>query len=428
MRGTILTTIFCLLLLCLILSGGEAKDEPEKRVMNYLAVMDLKCSKDIQKEQCSTLTDIALDEIVKSKKYTVIDRANRDKILGEVGFQQTGSVEGSRVVVAGRILGVGKIVVGKISKLGKIYVVSMQLINVETATVETSIKEMCKKCEIDGLITTVTNAARKLMGQPPVSTPSSTSGGLKSGEMVKVYAGDFMMGCNSRVDSLCDTDEKPYHKVYLDAFYIDKYEVTVEEYGECVHSGKCSQPRSRSDNKNCNWGYSGRGNHPINCVDWNQAKAYCEYAGKRLPTEAEWEKAARGTDGRKYPWGNEKASRNYAVMDDGCDYAVMVDGGNNSCGKVRTWPVGSKPKGASPYGAMDMAGNVYEWTADWHDSKYYSSSPNRNPTGPSSGLVRVVRGGSWFLTFSLLRSSARDYSGPGYGIYGYGVGFRCARD
>lgn len=230
---------------------------------------------------------------------------------------------------------------------------------------------------------------------------------------VVVPEGEFWMGCNESVDTECSDDEKPYHKVYLDAFTIDKTEVTVGAYEKCVNGGRCSSPET--GHEQCNWGRSDRGNHPINCVDWTQAKSYCSWAGKRLPTEAEWEKAARGTDGGKYPWGNAMAS---------CHYAVMNDGGNG-CGEDRTWPVGSKPTGASHYGALDMVGNVGEWVNDWYEEKYYASSPSQNPKGPSSGEYRVIRGGSRNGYARIVRTSYRSNDGPTsrFSV----VGFRCAR-
>jgi formylglycine-generating enzyme required for sulfatase activity len=231
--------------------------------------------------------------------------------------------------------------------------------------------------------------------------------------MVRVPAGEFWMGCNADVDSSCDSGEKPGHKVYLEEYYIDTTEVTVAAYGACVKAGKCTAPDTGA---HCNWGTSGREQHPINCVDWTQAWAYCEYVGKRLPTEAEWEKAARGTDGRVYPWGNERAT---------CGRAVMNDGGDG-CGKNSTWPVGSKPSGVSPYGAQDMSGNVREWVSDWYDSSYYGSSPSRSPSGPSGGSVRVYRGGRWdYFGAEFQRASGRIGSTPG--DRDSGLGFRCAR-
>ncbi len=232
--------------------------------------------------------------------------------------------------------------------------------------------------------------------------------------MVNVPAGRFMMGCNKRADSDCDRDELASKRVYLDSFYIDKYEVTVERYRQCVNAGSCDEPRSREDSRFCNWGHPERGAHPVNCVTWSMARDYCKWAGKRLPTEAEWERAARGTDGRKYPWGNDGANCNVAIMKD-------KYGG---CGEFRTWPVGSKPKGASPSGAMDMAGNVWEWTASWYRSTYRTMG-TRNPRGPSSGKYRVVRGGGYNDTAEELRVSNRDGGTPGHRLSGYG--FRCAK-
>lgn len=187
--------------------------------------------------------------------------------------------------------------------------------------------------------------------------------------MVRVPAGEFWYGCNQRVDSECEEDEKPGKRLRLDEYWIDETEVTVGAYGNCVRAGRCTEPDTGGS---CNWGDEGeavRGNHPVNCVDRDQASKYCEWAGKRLPSQEEWEKAARGEDGRKYPWGNEPAT---------CRFAVIDDGSGMGCGSgFTTWPVGSKPEGASRYGALDMAGNVWE----------YASSER--------GVGRAVRGGSW---------------------------------
>jgi formylglycine-generating enzyme required for sulfatase activity len=227
----------------------------------------------------------------------------------------------------------------------------------------------------------------------------------------------FWMGCNEAVDNECNPDEKPYHEVNLDAFEIDKYEVTAGEYKACVDAGSCTATNA-STGSACNYGVSGKESHPIDCVHWDKAKAYCEWAGKRLPTEAEWEKAARGTDGRKYPWGNDSPD---------CEHAVMEDSsaGGNGCGTGGTMPVGSKPKGVSPYGAEDMVGNVWEWVGDWYDWSYYASSPKDNPKGPGSGEDRVWRGGSWLYSRpGDLRASRRAWYGPG--DWWFCGGFRCA--
>jgi formylglycine-generating enzyme required for sulfatase activity len=211
--------------------------------------------------------------------------------------------------------------------------------------------------------------------------------------MGAVSTGEFFMGCNKSVDTECDSDEAT-SRPNLSAFWIDKTEVTVAEYTKCVDKGKCSLPNTKGL---CTWGKAGEGQHPINCVDWNQAKAFCEWAGKRLPNEAEWEKAARGTDGRRYPWGNEWEARR-----------ANVDGETD--GYKETAPVGSFATGASPYGALDMAGNVWEWTADWYDE---------------GQEYRAVRGGSWNSLPQVARASNRDRYEPGHRhVF---IGFRCAQ-
>jgi len=217
--------------------------------------------------------------------------------------------------------------------------------------------------------------------------------------MVYVPAGAFTMGSDKG-----NSDERPVHTVYLDAFYIDKTEVTNAQYRKCVEAGGCDTPVKTTYYDNADYTQ-----HPVVYVSWNDADAYCRWAGKRLPTEAEWEKAARGTDGRTYPWGEG--------ID--CDHAQY-----SKCGGG-TMPVGSKPKGASPYGALDMVGNVWEWVADWYDPDYYSQSPERNPPGPDSGEGRVLRGGSLHGNQRFTRCAYRVGGNPRH-RYFY-VGFRCAR-
>jgi len=235
-----------------------------------------------------------------------------------------------------------------------------------------------------------------------------------SSGMCEIPGGSFWMGCNSDVDTECESDEMPYHEVTLGRYYMDKTEVTVDQYAGCVTDGSCTPPHTGGF---CNWGVSGKGSNPVNCVNWIQAGEFCAWAGKRLPTEAEWEKAARGTDGRKFPWGNDVAT---------CQYAVMYSG-KGGCGTGGTWNVCSKTAGNSPYGLCDMAGNVYEWVSDWYDSKYYVSSPSSSPTGPVNGLDRVNRGAS-FQCFNI-RVSSRFYNDPEYsGVNHWFTGFRCAKD
>ena len=263
--------------------------------------------------------------------------------------------------------------------------------------------------------------------------------------MVLVSAGEFWMGCDEKVDSECQSDEKPGRRVYLDSFSIDKTEVTVAEYRRRVQAGRCKSEglrmpyyrmqfyRKKEQPKwawACNWGKGGRESHPINCVDWNQAKAYCEWAGKRLPTEAEWEKAARGTDGRRYPWGNLRFGDAGKVANIADETAKREQSGwtveeGYDDGYYGTAPVGSYPEGASPYGALDMIGNVWEWVEDWYSKGYYHEGPSRNPRGPGSGKRKIIRGGSWNNRPKYARTLDRARNGPGNRAE-Y-VGFRCAQ-
>ena len=245
-------------------------------------------------------------------------------------------------------------------------------------------------------------------------------------KMVYVPAGSFWMGCNGAKDSSCGGDEKPQHEVTLSAYWLDMYEVTVSDYAKCQSAGKCTTPTTGSY---YNWGVSGREQHPINGVDWSQAQTYCQWLGSGydLPTEAQWEKGARGgcehnggssgcqSGMRTYPWGEASPS---------CDLAVFSSGGAG-CGQDSTWAVGSKPKGVSPYGAHDMAGNVWEWVLDWYDDKYYAKSPKNDPVNNQSATGRVDRGGSWVSTAGVLRSGNRVVDDPD--DYDFGLGFRCAR-
>lgn len=190
-------------------------------------------------------------------------------------------------------------------------------------------------------------------------------------EMVFIPAGEFLMG-SEEVD-----DEKPQRRVYLDGYWIYKYEVTVAQYRQFCQATRRKMPPEPT------WGW--KDNHPIVNVNWDEAAAYCQWAGGRLPTEAEWEKGARGTDGRKFPWGNQWEESK-------CHHSKK-----KFADAEGTAPVGSHPQGASPYGVHDMAGNVWEWCADWYDAHYYAKAEQRNPTGPRSTLkgMRVIRGGSW---------------------------------
>jgi formylglycine-generating enzyme required for sulfatase activity len=257
--------------------------------------------------------------------------------------------------------------------------------------------------------------------------------------MVYVPAGEFIMGSDAddvlaecqkfRNYYNCDrdlfTDEEPPHQVYLDAYYIDQYEVSNAQYQLCVETGACDPPVNiDSYSRSSYYGDSQYGNYPVIYVNWNQAQAYCEWAGATLPTEAQWEKAGRGTDGRKYPWGNSFNGSNANFCDRNCTRAWASQDYDD--GYEDTAPVDAYPGGVSIYGAYNLSGNVEEWVNDWYDSSYYQKSPAENPHGPSSGSPRVLRGGSWYYSVYLLHSSSRNAGNPD--DRGFTFGFRCSRD
>jgi formylglycine-generating enzyme required for sulfatase activity len=237
----------------------------------------------------------------------------------------------------------------------------------------------------------------------PSTTPAATPAKPIScpADMVAVAAGSFLMGS---VDNDGEAVEHPQHKVTLAAYCVDKTEVTATAFNKCVSAGGC---QAGGAGRYCNGAAPAKGNHPINCVTWDHAKTYCGWAGKRLPTEAEWEYAARGGDGRRYPWGNEGPDNKRLHWN-------TTDG---------TKPVGSYANSASPSGALDMAGNVWEWVADWYGP--YTSDAQTNPSGPSSGTRRVLRGGGWNNAVAdLVRSTHRVADAPS--LNNFSLGFRCA--
>ncbi|MEC8023847.1 MAG: SUMF1/EgtB/PvdO family nonheme iron enzyme [Myxococcota bacterium] len=232
-------------------------------------------------------------------------------------------------------------------------------------------------------------------------------------DMVLVPQGDFLMGCNPDIELECLEDEMPQRLVTVNAFLIDMYETTVAEYGDCVLSGACT---AAGDGFKCT-SDDGVDEKPINCVSWSEADQFCAWEGKRLCTEAEWEKAARGVGGEQWPWGTEPVAT--------CLHACLNDG-SIGCGSGSPFPIGLYFNAVSPYGLYDVVGNVREWTADYYMSNYYQVGPTDNPTGVPYGVFRVARGGSFGDLAKKSRPSARDPMTPA--MQADQVGIRCCKN
>jgi formylglycine-generating enzyme required for sulfatase activity len=302
-------------------------------------------------------------------------------------------------------------------------------------------------------VTLFSDPLPETVAQPIPAAPITDAG---HPGMVLVPAGPFIMGTLNEAQrrpivGSPQGDEQPVRTVYLDAFYIDRTEVTNAEFARFVAAtrhvtdaeqygaGQIWGPNGWFEQEGAQWRHpmgpgdsiDGLDEHPVVQVSWNDATAFCAWSGKRLPREAEWEKAARGVDARDYPWGVDFDPTKLNYCDAGC-FELPHNDSSASDGHARTAPVGSFPAGASPYGALDMVGNAWEWVQDWYDSGYYATMPSVNPPGPerSAGIGatehRVVRGGSWTSEPDFTRTTSRSYDPP-TNTY-FGVGFRCATD
>ncbi len=257
--------------------------------------------------------------------------------------------------------------------------------------------------------TVISDPVATAVANPTAAAEIKNSQGVS---MIRIPAGNFTAGSQNGYEN-----EKPVHTVYLDDFYIDKYEVTNGLFKKCVDAGECQPPEKTSSmTRESYFGNPEFDDYPVIYVSWDNARDYCQWRGMDLPTEAQWEKAARGTDGRVYPWGNE------------IDPAYVNF--NEYVGD--TTKVGSYEDGKSPYGVYDMAGNAWEWVADWYSETYYLdtynlNTPLTNPTGPRSGEYKVLRGGSWHDDATIVTTSNRGWNQLEL-FYNKDFGFRCASD
>lgn len=261
--------------------------------------------------------------------------------------------------------------------------------------------------------------------QTPINQPIALEINQKDGaEIVLVPAGEFTMGSDPDTDPYIWGAESPQHAVNLDEFWIYRTEVTNAMYQACVEAKACPRPDYTTGvTTEDYYGNPAYASYPVIFVTYTHALSYCKWAGGKLPTEAQWEKAARGSDGRLFPWGNETPTSERANL---CD--SQCAGGTERVASINDGypgpaPVGSFPQGASPYGALDMAGNVWEWVFDWFHLAYYGSSPYENPLGPASGTTRVFRGGGWNNEISGIRTVVRSSLTPSKSLNG--LGFRC---
>ncbi|KMP11716.1 hypothetical protein UR09_01940 [Candidatus Nitromaritima sp. SCGC AAA799-A02] len=244
-------------------------------------------------------------------------------------------------------------------------------------------------------------------------------------DRILIPEGTFIMGYNIENDEEWgDTDEEPVHEVFLSAYLIDRYEVSAIDFARFLNEHPGEADRYFEPGPGVTIEYEDRvfrprfslERHPANRVSWYGADAYCRWVGKRLPTEAEWEKAARGTDRRVFPWGNDFPTQDRVTF-----RRKFVELGF----KVME-PVDSMAKGRSPYGLHHMAGNVWEWTSDWYADDYYETAPSKNPQGPDTGISKVLRGGNWYYKAYYMRTTYRFNERPG--IFNIWQGFRCAKD
>jgi formylglycine-generating enzyme required for sulfatase activity/TolB-like protein len=448
----------------------------KRKTIAVIEYSELRGQEHVHSASGRLLAERLTTELVKSGQVEVIERSQLQKVMNELKLESSGMVDEATAKSIGRILGVEAIVTGTMAKTGSDIEIHSRLIRVADGLILSAVTAADATTTFDGLSAQDSRAALKLAEEelrrleelqaavreqqklkalqqqieekkkeiaeersrlkqdeaqgsvsqaPAKSIDTSEIVGNDGAPMVLVPAGESVMGHEAS-----DGPDGPARQVYLDAFYIDKFEVTTGRYAQFLKTTKREPPKY--------WDQvipASDGERPVIGVFWDDAEAYCHWVGERLPTEAEWEKAVRGSDGRLNPWGTEEASKSLANVGwHGSD--------SYTAGYKAIAPVGSYPSDRSPYGVYDLAGNVTEWVADWFDPHYYRYGPKSNPKGPNGGREKVIRGGShWNLNhvYSPISVFVSSHSRETHTIdaadRGYGdplhrhdaIGFRCAR-
>jgi formylglycine-generating enzyme required for sulfatase activity len=408
-----------------VLAGSAASSQTSSK---RLAVLEFRGDgiKNEVKEAFAEAVRGGVGDGLVGRGVRVMDRENMMVLLREMGKKEC--EEGECEVETARNIGADFVVSGSVVKVDDVFVVTLKLhetkegSRLDTDQIEAKTQiEVLRSLREHGRALVAKNINPRPASPAPSRLPAVESASAPApapapppvpepvapcaANQISIPGGTFWMGSKDG-----DDDENPVHKVTLSPYCIDKTEVTVAAYRECVKKGKCQPPDAQSL---CTWGEHEMAQHPINCVDWKQAVAYCAWSGGRLPTEAEWEFAARGNDDRLYPWGKQRPNMfrlNMVGKDDGWEY---------------TAPVGSYSKGASPFGVLDMAGNVWEWTADVYGP--YPADPQHDPQSTrSDASPHVNRGGSWD-DYDPYKVRAAKRSSGGLGNRSNNLGFRCAR-
>jgi len=375
---------------------------PAPPAKTSLAIYPIKAAGTADQAVASALTSLLSSELTPSPRLSVIEEGMLKEVMARQALNESDACDDTSCQVAiGKLVKAQKMITGDIVKLGSRYTLSLKLVDIQTGTMEFTTKDgcPCNDDQVEQLVVVAGAKIRNYFGEsvPVVALPQAPPPGGQA--FLPVPTSPVSTSPPGAQAFLPAQPSAPAQKTFQEyhpegakggpmvfisdfKFYIDKFEVANQDFQECVSAGACKETKKES-------GYDAP-NQPVVYVNQDDARTYCQWAGKRLPKEQEWQEAAQGTDGRTYPWGNQSPNCNLVNYSD--------------CKRGRTLPVGSKPTGASPYGALDMAGNVWEWVEE----------------------KSVVRGGSWFDTPSILHVSTRDtYYPRGRNSYG---GLRCARD